>query len=514
MNTKFSRRKLIHAAGAAALPFSVSAAADSAAASAIVSGARQNGTDIPKICLEIGPGGLAAGARTEAGARRIKQLGVDHVIAGPPGRIPWKEDQLKEWIDRLKGYGLTVGNIMISGFPNTLYGRPGRDDEIEKVIKSIRAAGKVGLPVIEYNFYAHRLIEGYYEEIGRAGAGMTAFDYDRVKDLPPLEREGTHSLEEMWANITYFLKAVVPVAEESGVRLALHPNDPPAPISRGSGQIMSTLAGWKRLLDIVKSPSNGLTFDCGVTRELGEDPIEVCRYLGARDCINHVHYRNVKSAKAVREVHRGVPRRGRQRYVPGDEGAGQAKIPAPDLPRASPRSRLRSRAAELPLDVPGWWRICGDCVQCGIHASHVAGRPVVVSRSGLSSRLRMALAGCRLVPARDPSRRDRATPWRTHGQPGANPRNNVGDEERTEVTCHRSNCVTIVAAFLVPGAVERLGIATSRSVTKPSARGCAEGAGSGSSQHGTLHPVCRSPENRGRVTADGALRRCVFLAGR
>ena len=126
---------------------------------------------------------------------------------------------------------------------------------------------------------------------------MTAFDYDRVKNLPPLEQEGAHSLEEMWANVAYFLKAVVPVAEKSGVRLALHPNDPPAPISRGSGQIMSTLAGWKRLIDIVKSPSNGLTFDCGVTRELGEDPVDVCRYLGARDCINHVHYRNVKVRK-------------------------------------------------------------------------------------------------------------------------------------------------------------------------------------------------------------------------
>jgi mannonate dehydratase len=186
---------------------------------------------------------------------------------------------------------------MIRGFPKTIYGRPGRDVEIEQVIQSIRAAGKVGIPVIEYNFYAHRLTEGYYEETGRAGAGMTAFDYDRVKDLPPLEREGAHSLEAMWANVTYFLKAVVPVAEQSGVRLALHPNDPPAPISRGSGQIMSTLAGWKRLIDIVKSPSNGITFDCGVTRELGEDPVEVCRYFGERDSINHVHYRNVKVRK-------------------------------------------------------------------------------------------------------------------------------------------------------------------------------------------------------------------------
>src|SRR5947209_17768757 len=100
------------------------------------------------------------------------------------------------------GYGLMLGNIMISGFPSTIYGRPGRDEEIAKVIASIRAAGKVGLPVIEYNFYAHRLTEGYYEEAGRAGAGLTAFDYDRVKDLPPLEQEGAHSLEARGAKVT------------------------------------------------------------------------------------------------------------------------------------------------------------------------------------------------------------------------------------------------------------------------------------------------------------------------
>jgi mannonate dehydratase len=222
---------------------------------------------------------------------------VDHVIASPPGPIPWQEAQLKELIDRLKGHGLTLGNIMISGFPNTLRGRPGRDAEIDKVIQSIRAAGKAGLPVIEYNFYAHRLTEGYHEEIGRGGAGMTAFDFDRVKDLPPLESEGAHSLEEMWGNITYFLKAVVPVAEQAGVRLALHPNDPPAPLSRGSGQIMGTVAGWKRLIEIVPSPSNGITFDCGVTKEMGEDPVEVCRYFASRQRINHVHFRNVHVEK-------------------------------------------------------------------------------------------------------------------------------------------------------------------------------------------------------------------------
>jgi mannonate dehydratase len=101
----------------------------------------------------------------------------------------------------------------------------------------------------------------------------------------------------MWANITYFPKAVIPVCDESGVRMALHPNDPPAPISRGSQQIMGTVAGWKKLISIVNSPANGITFDCGVTREMGENPVEVCRYFASRDRINHVHFRNVRVRK-------------------------------------------------------------------------------------------------------------------------------------------------------------------------------------------------------------------------
>jgi mannonate dehydratase len=262
---------------------------------------RFEGKDTPKICLGLGDAGAG-----EGGPRRIKQLGVDYVLSGG-GPIPWEEARLKEQIDRLKADGLTIGNLMIAGFNNAIYARPGRDEEIDKVIQSIKAAGKVGLPVVEYNWYAHRAMEGYFEETGRAGAGWTGFDYERpvdsggtkvpFKDLPPLEREGAHTVEEMWTNITYFLKAVIPAAEQAGVRLALHPNDPPAPISRKSGQIMGTVEGWKRLISIVNSPSNGITFDCGVTREMGADPVEVCRYFASRDRINHVHYRNVKVQK-------------------------------------------------------------------------------------------------------------------------------------------------------------------------------------------------------------------------
>jgi mannonate dehydratase len=244
------------------------------------------GSDSPKICLGV-PASL-----DEAGMRRLKQIGVDNVLMGGP-QIPWSEDELRARIDRFKAGGLTICNMMISGFDDVIWGRPGADAKIADVAASIRAAGRAGLPVVEYNFYANRLMEGYKAESGRSGAGYTAYDYELSKRLPPRDGVGKHTRAEQLKRAEHFLRAIVPEAEKANVRLALHPNDPPVPISRGSEQIMATVAHWKEYLNLVKSPYNGMTFDCGVTREMGEDPVAVCRYLGERDCINHVHFRNV-----------------------------------------------------------------------------------------------------------------------------------------------------------------------------------------------------------------------------
>ena len=266
---------------------------------------------------------------------RIKQLGVTHLIGvGVGGGMPLVEANIRATIQSAKDAGMVAYNAMINVPTSVIYGKETRAKDMEPFIASIEAAGKAGLPVLEYNFYAHRAIEGYYEAVGRANAGYTAFDYElelliddtgrvvqpifrdangqitpetlaafpnakkvKLKDLPPLANEGAHDLTEMWANVTYFLKAAIPVAEKAGVRMALHPNDPPAPISRGSQQIMGTVAGWKHFIEIVNSPSNGITFDCGVTREMGEDPVVVADYFASRKRINHVHYRNVQVVK-------------------------------------------------------------------------------------------------------------------------------------------------------------------------------------------------------------------------
>ncbi len=267
------------------------------------------GPDTPKLTLNC-----PANA-TQERMRMHKQFGDDYILMGGPP-LPWTESGLRAIMDRFQAEGLTVINMMLPTMTAIIYRREDRDDEIRKVQDSLRAAGAAGLPIVEYNFYAHRLTEGYYNVPGRGGSGYLGYDYNRKmenaadddwtypktrsgdeaglapKDLPPLPNEGAHSSEELWENITYFLKAVIPVAEKANVRMALHPNDPPAPVSRGSHQIMNSFTGWKRLVNIVDSPSNGMTYECGVSNELGEDPLEVLKYLADRDRINHVHYRN------------------------------------------------------------------------------------------------------------------------------------------------------------------------------------------------------------------------------
>jgi mannonate dehydratase len=330
---KFSRRTAMQIAGTAALLPSAAMEGDAAQ----VLPAPKEGKDTPKIAISTGDAGIFGGGRagaapaggnatTSSAPQRVKQLGVNWVLGGG-GQAPWTEERLTATMAPWKAEGITVGNLMINLSNDILYGKPGnkRDEDIEKIKQSIVAAGKVGLPVIEYNFYAHRAMEGYFEEIDteRGNSGWTGFDYElpqtaarmyqtreaekgmKFKDLPALPEEGAHNLDEMWANATYFLKAVIPTAEKSNVRLALHPNDPPAPVSRGSQQIMGTVEGWKKLITLVNSPSNGITFDCGVTREMGQDPVEVCRYFASRDRINHVHFRNVlviKPYERYREV--------------------------------------------------------------------------------------------------------------------------------------------------------------------------------------------------------------------
>ncbi len=265
--------------------------------------------------------GKELGDVSEDTLRFFKQIGVEHVgmptryvtepgavpttrplvppaQTGPVGEMgaPWDEAELRHIKARIESFGLTPTMAALSLSGNIVMGRPGRDADLAVAKANIATAGRVGLRVLTYNFTALRASEGYGARRGggRGAAHLRDFDYERIRDLPPLDSVGRHSADEMWERLTYFLHAVVPAADAAGVRLACHPNDPPVDEYRGVAQPLSDLTSWKRLIEIVDSPANCLYLDTGVTTEVGADAVEAIHYFGERDRIAAVHLRNVR----------------------------------------------------------------------------------------------------------------------------------------------------------------------------------------------------------------------------
>lgn len=210
------------------------------------------------------------------------------------GAAPWTEQHLRDLQSQVRAEGLRIAIMPLHSFPNALLGNANRDRDIDAVRQSIRAAGKAGVPVLEYNWVMLRASAGYFESRGRGGAALRAFDYERIRNEPAAPEADKLTKDEIFARLAYFLKAVVPVAEEAGVRLALHPNDPPVPSFRGVPQAVRTADDLRRVMDAIDSPSNGITFDTGVMRETGADVAALIREFGGRDRINHAHFRNVR----------------------------------------------------------------------------------------------------------------------------------------------------------------------------------------------------------------------------
>jgi mannonate dehydratase len=215
-----------------------------------------------------------------------------------PGPLPpmWDEEELERIAAHVRAFDLapTIMDLPLSGA--VLLGRDGCDEDLRDIEARVQMAVRVGIEVLTYNFTALRASEGYAARAGagRGGVHLRDFDYARIKELSPIDEVGEHGMDEMWERLEYFLKAIVPVAESAGVRLALHPNDPPVPVYRGVAQPLWNLAAMKRLIEVVDSPANSIFFDTGVMTEYGEDAAEAIRYFGARDRIGTVHFRNVR----------------------------------------------------------------------------------------------------------------------------------------------------------------------------------------------------------------------------
>lgn len=176
-------------------------------------------------------------------------------------------------------------------------GIQGRDEEIENFITLMQNMARIDVNIICYNWMpVINWARTDMERRGRGGAFVTAFSYDAAKDLP-LTEHGEVSAETMWRNLEYFLKAVVPEAEKNGIKLALHPDDPPVPVIRGISRIMTSAEAFKKLIAMVPSPNNGLTLCQGTFATMGEDIPSVIEYFGKRDKIFFVHFRDIRGDK-------------------------------------------------------------------------------------------------------------------------------------------------------------------------------------------------------------------------
>lgn len=223
--------------------------------------------------------------------------GINPKLSGLTDTEAWDPKALTANKEAWQQAGLTLNVIEGPASLGTLtkLGLPGRDQEIANFItfmKNLKQHG--GIDVICYNWMP--VVSWYRTKMdspGRGGALVTAFDYEDVKKLPITEY-GVVTKDALWKNLEYFLKAVVPEAEKIGMKLAMHPDDPQVDSIKGISRIMTSVENFNRMLDIVKSPSNGVTMCQGNFSLMGADIPTVVRDFGKRGLIHFVHFRNVQ----------------------------------------------------------------------------------------------------------------------------------------------------------------------------------------------------------------------------
>jgi mannonate dehydratase len=230
-----------------------------------------------------------------------RQIGVNHAIVSVNRtlrRIP--RDQYAEALAKLKAayeeLGLTISGVESHpvAAEKIKLGLPDRDEEIENYCAAIRALGKVGIPMCCYNFMAGI---GWYRtktDIAERGGALSSEFDNQIAKKQGLTRWGQISEEKIWDNITYFLKRIIPVAEKAGVKMALHPDDPPISPLRGIGRILTSGSAFRRVLQIVPSPVNGITFCQANFKLMGGDIRALVREFGRQGKIFFVHLRDVK----------------------------------------------------------------------------------------------------------------------------------------------------------------------------------------------------------------------------
>ncbi len=236
----------------------------------------------------------------------IRQMGVEHVVLwtnATKSSPEYYADRKKFYADHgLNVYGF--GNSDVHNQDAIVLGLPNRDAKVEEYLRHIRSLGAAGIP---YTTYAH-MPNGIWStetEEARGGAPARGFDeakatsgrwQDRTYSLP-LTNEREYSDEEVWEHFAYFIRQAARVAEQEGVLIGIHPDDPPIARLGGVPRIFSTFENYKRALEIADSPNVGVCLCVGCWFEGGDlwgvDAITAIRHFAANKQLFKVHFRNV-----------------------------------------------------------------------------------------------------------------------------------------------------------------------------------------------------------------------------
>ena len=234
-----------------------------------------------------------------------RQMGITDLVMANAGSLPddngtWQVKDLAMMRLNVESHGLRVAameNVPIKFYDHIMLGGPKRDEQIDNMITTIRNMALAGIPVFGYHWMPSSVWRTTPKPV-RGGAIATAFNYDEVKDLP-FTHEREYTEEELWANLEYWLKIIIPVAEEAGIRLGIHPDDPPVQQIGGIPRLFSSYENYRRYLEIYESPNNAIEFCQGTISEMTDSSDDniygFIDEMVRRDKVLYVHFRNVSA---------------------------------------------------------------------------------------------------------------------------------------------------------------------------------------------------------------------------
>jgi mannonate dehydratase len=254
-----------------------------------------------KIALQASP------EPSEGELAFAKQMGLEYVVlwtGGDKASYPYYSSRRTLFEQAgLKVYGF--GSSSVHNQPAITLGLPGRDEKIEEYKQHLRNLAQAGIP---YTTYAH-MANGIWStgrETTRGGAPARAFNLAEAREghwdgtiyEAPLSHGRTYSEDEIWDNFEFFIRQVAPVAEEVGVKIGIHPDDPPVPELGGIPRcIFGSFEGYRRAMEIADSPNVGLCLCVGCWLEggdwMGKGVLDTIQYFGERRKLFKVHFRNV-----------------------------------------------------------------------------------------------------------------------------------------------------------------------------------------------------------------------------